>query len=159
MSRANGAASSALELYLGPSPGLLAFVPGSGRVAAGDLLVDGYPDFAFVETVGTQTRGLLLRNDFAIGGSLVAVPAFDVGALDVDAWAAAADLGGTGGDDVLIGVRGEPVGVSDVFLDLGGNGQFGHARQLLAPGLLLDIDGDGDRDVVGERIVFNLQLP
>ncbi len=160
-----------LDLYLGVGdgvtftydsrPGLLLFDAVRGGLAVGDYVQDGYPDFAIARSVGVNHEGLDLYNDFALGGSLVQGLALESEYLQVaGARVSLGDVDGDGLHDALVGPHDEElVFVSEVHVKqtpLGvGPGSFDVAQQLVSPGLLVDLDGDGDEDLLCQDVVKN----
>jgi hypothetical protein len=157
-------------LYLGSSQGQgvvptfirtsmsdIPFDPVGSGVAEGDYYgPDGYPDFA----VATP-RAIALPNFFPLGGSIGATVALDSGRdLKPDARVALADVNGDGLTDGLVGtLRDDTEPIAEVHLRTGTAwihpNNFRVALQLLAPGLLVDLDQDGNMDVLAERIVLH----
>jgi len=140
----------------------LPFDSTSSPIGSGDLLVDGHTDFAFSRRYpGFDGQAHYLYDLAPYGGTgygaNVSLPS-TIG-LRIDARVAIGDLNGDGADDALIGPHWEPVATCYVALKrLPTGNQFDSVRQLLEPGPLVDVDGDGDLDVIGTRVVFNRTL-
>ncbi|MSR63727.1 MAG: VCBS repeat-containing protein [Planctomycetes bacterium] len=172
----NGTSSSIMRLYLGANaaPGRLPdlvpdvsaggwpFDPASG-IATGDFNQDGYPDFALVSSSTFEV--LAFNNLFPLGRSLGANVALDsLYDLEESARVELGDLDLDGLIDALVGTHdGERTDISEVhrkrFSGYVGTNMFQMAQQLVPPGLLVDLDQDGDLDILGSRIAFNRTLP
>ncbi len=157
-----------LPPFFVPDPRLCcwAFDPLRGGLAVGDPARDGYPDFAIARSLfGAYYEALGLYNVFALGGAIAANVSLDSGHdLGPGARISFGDVNGDGIDDALVGTHLEdPVTISEVHLKRTaagfGYGTFSMTQQLLPTGLLVDLDTDGDLDLLGERIVFNRTYP
>lgn len=131
-------------------------------MAESDIDDDGDPDLACAltrETVFVIREALLLRNRFDAGASLAQHAGLER-ELDLAPEARIA-LGGLNGDasvDALIGPMDyELVDVCELHFQRtsGPALTFDQTFQLVSPGHLVDLDGDGDLDVLGEQIAFN----
>jgi hypothetical protein len=136
-----------------PKPGEKAQPPMMGQVRIVDLDRSGRPDVLVCDIAGNKV--VLLTEHQGPGqwaeADLIPVPA--PAQLDI------ADMDGDGHLDILVASVGglqptdEPVGSITLFL---GDGRFGYRRQVIADKTprasdvkAVDIDGDGDLDVVG----------
>ena len=143
------------------------FDPLQGDITSDDHLLDGYPDFAIVRSLdGSNFEPLALINTFGFGGSILAnVTLADAGFdLNADALIALGDVNGDGISDAVFGThQDELVDISEVHIKKTASGfgtnSYDWAFQILPAGLLVDLDTDGDLDLVGERIVFNRTSP
>ena len=167
-------------LYLGsnPVPGRLPTLTWDSRpgywphyaesgLAETDFDQNGFPDFACVVAgnvyFGPETLGF--NNRFGSGGSLAPHEGLEFYYYDLAEGArlALGDLSGDSRIDALIGPLDiEIAPISEVHLNRQAGPlsyNFETVIQVVPPGLLLDLDGDGDRDVLGERIVFNRTVP
>ncbi len=162
---------SDVQLFLGLGQGYVPnvrygyFEPIVGGIATGDYVRDGFPDFAMIAPWFMAQESVALPNGFRVGGSLFASGMLASNAnFSLGSRISLGDLDDDGVCDALIGyLAGEITRVSEVHLktipESWGLHSFARAQQLVPPGLLLDLDTDGDLDVLGERIVFNRTLP
>jgi len=171
----SGYEGTSTYLYLGsnPVPGRLPTLTWDSRpgywplqahsgLSVADFDQNGYPDFACVTTPPDfgSTQASALNNRFAGGASLVFSNGMSSTVLLDDARISLADLDGSGTVDALSGpLTGELIDISEVLVNRQvGEVQyssFDRVRQLVPPGQLVDLDGDGAPDLLGARIVFN----
>jgi len=129
-----------------------------------DFNGDGFLDMGVVSNPGSGSPNALLyidRQGFGETGYLANV-AVDPGlTLMANARMRSGDLDGDGAADVLIsGVAGGPH-ISVMRLKFDDPSWFFQpiVKQIIPRGILVDVDGDGDLDVVGDGVVFNLTTP
>jgi hypothetical protein len=174
-------------LYLGsnPRPGQLPSLAwsrvvwhqrASSGISSADLDLDGFLEFAaaaegWAQSVfppyRTGTDLQLLANRFASGGTL----AFDAGLSDLydfepdlvpEPRLALGEFLGDSRIDALAGpLADEEVEISKLHRQLprGFYYRFERSYQVVSPGHLVDLDGDGELDVLGETITFHRPRP
>lgn len=141
---------------------------------ATDFDRNGYPDFALAGQNWTtspwpphlySSAPLILDNQIDTGGTFAEHSGLsDIYGYEPDLvlhfQLSIGDLQGDSGCDALIGpLEDELVDICDLHFQIGSSLNFDWSYQLVSPGLLVDLDGDGDLDVLGEKIAFNRTSP
>jgi hypothetical protein len=140
--------------------------PIEGGVAVADYyLQDGFPDLAVARTYSSsQAPGRMLTfvNRFEINGTIGAVTF----SRTPDDGVERVRLGDVDGDQLADAVagplqgEGELTDLCHVYLNTGATASFSAPTlQLIPNGELVDLDQDGDLDVLAERVVLNPTMP
>jgi hypothetical protein len=134
-----------------------------GNISAGNLHTNafpdpGYPDL-FMIGMYSGTQGVVSLNGFEPPASSWGSTSVS-GSMPPTAHALVGDVNGDGLDDEVVGASGGAAARSVVRLKTGPSwAAFSGTVQLLPTGWLVDVDTDGDLDLLGDRIVFNLSAP
>jgi hypothetical protein len=157
-----------LGLLRGASPGEFAespslygwYGPDNGPLLRSDFDDDGFEDFGLLVNVVPTMTAVVLRNASSYSpGLLYAAAALPFGTYQRPGGGTAfADFDGNGRTDMLIGV--DAAEIADVsWMQLNRGTATLSFRQLLPHSLPIDLDADGDPDLIGASVRLNRSTP